>query len=104
MIRRLWVMIAILCMAFTFVLKANAQQPPIGGKPKGYGEGEQLRQEIAALEQQAKPLREQVEHIEAQAKPIRAQLRPIQEKIKDDRKEMQQNSQQQQAPAVPQQK
>ena len=47
MIRRLWVVIAVLCMTFTFAVKANAQQPPSSGKPEGHGEGEHLRQEIS---------------------------------------------------------
>ena len=60
MIPKLWIVIVVLFMVATFTLKANAQQQTSSGKPQGQGEGVQLRQEIEALEQQAKPLHVQL--------------------------------------------
>ena len=88
MIRKLWIVVTVLFMVVTFVSKVNAQQLTSSAKLQDQGAGAQLRQEIAALEQQAKPLRAQLQQIEAQAKPIREQLSPIQKKIKDDREKL----------------
>jgi septal ring factor EnvC (AmiA/AmiB activator) len=88
MIRKLWLVIAVLFVAAAFALKANAQQPMNRGRPQGHGEIAQLTQAIETLEQQAKPLRARLEQIEAQAKSIREELRPIQEKIRADREKL----------------
>ncbi|MCX5698860.1 MAG: hypothetical protein NTX01_04100 [Candidatus Omnitrophica bacterium] len=88
MLRRFGIVIVVLFISTSFTLKANAQQPASSGKPQGQGEGAQLRQEIASLEQQAKPLRAQLEQLGKQAKPIREQLHLIRKKLEADREKL----------------
>ncbi len=56
MMRRLGVVVAILCIVVTSTLKANAEQATTGGSAQGQGVGEQLRQEIESLRKQGEQL------------------------------------------------
>ena len=71
MVRRLGVIVIVLCMLFVFTLKANAQQAPSNTAPQGQGPAAQLRQEIQSLRQQAEQIHSQLQQLEAQAKPLR---------------------------------
>ena len=121
MVRKLGIIIAVLCMIATFAVKAGAEQaaPSTGNaQVQGQAQADQIRQEMESLRQQAEQIRSQIEQIRAQVKPLREQLHSIREKIKDDkgklrrlkvgnreehREHHQQALQQHQAPATPQQ-
>ena len=88
MMRKVGIIVVVLCMAVIFTLKANAEQVQSGSNVQAQGEGSQLRQEIQSLQQQAQQLHSQLQQLEAQAKPLREQLRSIREKIRADREKL----------------